>query len=242
MILQSLYRYYDILLRDPKTEIAPFGYSTVGVSFALNIDRHGELLDVLPLFVQVQRGKKTVERPRLMTVPEQTKRSSNIAPNFLCDNAAYVLGLSDKGGDYGRKRFQEFRSFNIELLKKADCEAARATLLFLDKYNPETVRIHPAIDKNRDVLLRGGNLVFLFEDKFVHDDLVIRQVWEDHLASRDAEHMQCLVTGQIGPVERLHPSLKGIRGGTTVWNNPCGFQRPRIRIVQSLSRAKLPGQ
>ena len=80
MILQSLNRYYDILLEDPDTKIAAFGYSTVGVSFALDISRDGELLNVLPLFDQVQRGKKMVEVPRTMIVPAQVKRAVNVAP------------------------------------------------------------------------------------------------------------------------------------------------------------------
>ena len=58
MILQSLNRYYDILLKDFDTKIAPFGYSSVGVSFALDISQDGELLNVLPLFEQVQRGHR----------------------------------------------------------------------------------------------------------------------------------------------------------------------------------------
>ncbi len=44
-----------------------------------------------------------------MNVPEQVKRSVNIAANFLCDNAAYVLGLTGKeakDSDYAQKRFR----------------------------------------------------------------------------------------------------------------------------------------
>ncbi len=92
MILQALNRYYDILLKDPDIEIAPFGYSTVGVSFALNISAEGELLDVLPLFAQEQRGKKTVEVPRPMVVPAAVKRSVNVAANFLWDNVDLCAG------------------------------------------------------------------------------------------------------------------------------------------------------
>jgi len=50
MILQSLNRYYDILLDDPDTKIAAFGYSAVGIGFALDISREGELLNVQPLY------------------------------------------------------------------------------------------------------------------------------------------------------------------------------------------------
>jgi CRISPR-associated protein Csd1 len=91
MILQALNRYYDILLEDLDTQVAAFGYSTVGVSFALDISGDGELLNVLPLFDRVERGKKTVEVPRTMILPAQVKRAVNIAPNFLWDNTTYVL-------------------------------------------------------------------------------------------------------------------------------------------------------
>lgn len=223
MILQSLYRYYNILLEDPRTEIAPFGYSTVGVSFALNISADGDLLDVLPLFDQVQRGKKTVEVPRRMTVPAQAKRSVNIAPNFLWDNAVYVLGLSDKDAAYWRIRFDSFRAHNIELLQGADSVVALAVLGFLERYDPEADQRHPAIEHYRDTLLKGGNLVFLFEGEFVHDDPAIRRAWEDYSQGQDAERMQCLVTGDIAPVERLHPSLKGVRGGQPTGTTLVGF-------------------
>jgi hypothetical protein len=35
MILQALTRYYDILLKDDESDIAPPGYSSTGVSFGL---------------------------------------------------------------------------------------------------------------------------------------------------------------------------------------------------------------
>ena len=128
MILQALNRYYDILLRDPHIEIAPFGYSTVGVSFALNISTEGKLLDVLPQFAQEQRGKKTIEVPRSMVVPAQVKRASNVTANFLWDNAAYVLGISDQDDAkprYSRERFEAFRESNSDLLANVDSVAPR---------------------------------------------------------------------------------------------------------------------
>lgn len=223
MILQSLYRYYHILLDDPQTEIAPFGYSAENVRFALNISADGDLLDVLPLYEQVQRGKKTNEVPRRMTVPARVERTVNIAANFLWDNAVYALGLSDRGTTYSRKRFAAFRAHNLELLEKANSDAASATLSFLAKYDPEVGQQHPAIIARRDDLLKGGNLVFLFEGKYVHDDPAISQVWEDYVQEQDAEWMQCLVTGDIAPVERLHASLKGVRGGQPSGTTLVGF-------------------
>jgi CRISPR-associated protein Csd1 len=235
MILQSLARYYDILAADPHTEIAPPGYSTVGVNFALNISVQGDLLDVFPLFNQEPRGKKMVDVPRRMEVPEQVKRASNIISNFLCDNNVYVLGLTDKEShdpEYALTRFTEFRSFNQELLLQADCDSARAVIAFLEKHDPSNARNHPLIAKNLEALLKGGNLVFMFRGAYAHNNPLIRQVWEAHLASRDSVKSQCLVTGEIAPIARLHPSLKRVRGAQPSGATLVGFNASAYESYQ----------
>lgn len=222
MILQSLARYYDIL-KGAGTGIAESGYSEENVSFALNISAEGDLLDVLPLFEQVQRGNKSFEVPHRMIVPVQVKRAVNVAANFLCDNPVYALGLSEKDASYRRKRFEAFRAHNIALLEQANSDAARAVLTFLTKYDQDALEQHPVIAARRADLLKGGNLVFLFEGQYVHNDLAIRQVWENYVQGRDAEQMQCLVTGDIAPIERLHARIKGVRGGQPIGTTLVGF-------------------
>ena len=215
MILQSLYNYYQILRKDPDVEIAEPGYSNAPVSYALNLSEQGDLLDIIPLSVPVQQGKKTVERPRRMNVPEQVKRSVNIAANFLCDNAAYVLGLTGKEAKdpaYAQKRFEAFRELNIAILEKANSPAACAVIAFLKKHNPQTASQHPVIANHLEGLLEGGNLIFQVQGEDVLDDPKIRQAWEEEYKTRQkAVVMQCLVTGEIEPIERLHPDIKGVR-------------------------------
>lgn len=226
MILQALNRYYDILCQDDSVEIARAGYSTVGVSFALNISEQGELLDVLPQFNQEQRGKKTVEVPRTMVVPAAVKRASNVAANFLWDNATYVLGVSardDVKPRHSQERFDAFRQLNSDILTHVDSSAARAVSAFLQQHNPAAAREHRAITNHLDALLKGGNLVFLVKGAFAHNDPHIRQAWADHLAEQDAEKMQCLVTGRVAPVARLHPSLKRVRGAQSSGATLVGF-------------------
>lgn len=226
MILQALNRYYDILLADPKSEIAPFGYSTVGVSFALNLSAEGELLDVLPLFDQVQRGKKTVDVPRSFILPQQVKRSVNVAPNFLWDNSVYVLGISDKDEtkpQYSSERFGAFCQLHRRLLEGLDSEISRSLYTFLDRYDPQEGRQHPAIVANLESLLKGGNLVFRVQGKFAHEDPIIRDAWESSQAGGDAVLMQCLVTGRKSPISRLHPSLKRVRGAQSSGATLIGF-------------------
>ena len=68
MILQSLVRYYEAL--EKKEKITSPGWCTAKVSFALDISEKGELLRVIPLKLEKQKGKKTVMEPQLLRVPE----------------------------------------------------------------------------------------------------------------------------------------------------------------------------
>lgn len=226
MILQALKRYYDILVDDPSIEIARFGYSAVGVSYALNISADGDLLDILPLFEQVQRGKKFVEVPRTMALPQQVKRSANVAPNFLWDNSVYVLGLSgpdESKSTYSTDRFNAFQQLHRTLLSGVDSHAAHALLAFLIRHEPSACRQHPVIAKHLDALLKGGNLVFLVDGRFVHEDPAIRRMWETYISGTNTDHMQCLVTGETVPIARLHPSLKRVRGAQPSGATLVGF-------------------
>lgn len=226
MILQALNRYYDILVQDTRTEIAPFGYSMVGVSFALNISADGELLDVLPQFSQEQRGTKMVEVPRSMLLPQQVKRSVNVAANFLWDNSVYVLGLAENDEakpTYSLERFKAFRQLHQTLLTGVNSEAGHAVLAFLERYDPRSIRGHPAVAQHLESLLKGGNLVFLFRGAFVHSDPATRRAWETHKTARGADQMQCLVTGEVVPIARLHPSLKRVRNAQSSGATLVGF-------------------
>ena len=215
MILQALNRYYDILQADKDIEVAEFGYGAINVSFALDISKKGKLLNVLPLFEQVQRGKKMRDMPRSMELPARVKRSVNIAPNFLWDNNVYVLGISEKDDskpDYSRDRFDAFCKLHTELLSESTSNAAQAMLSFLEAHDPATARQHPAIANHLETILKGGNLVFMFQGAFVHDDPVVRKIWETYKVNQETVRRQCLVTGKMESIARLHPSLKGVRG------------------------------
>ena len=219
MILQALYNYYTILCADPDVDIAEPGYSKAPVSHALNLSSDGKLIDIIPLFNLVQQGKKSVERPRRMNVPQQVKRSVNIEANVLCDNAAYVLGLTEKEAkdpNYARKRFESFRDRNIAILSKVNSGVACAIITFLRTYDPATAQKNPTIARHWNKLLEGGNLIFYVNGKNALDDPEIRQAWEQEYAStQDAAKMQCLVTGKIEPIARLHRDIKGVRGAQT---------------------------
>lgn len=241
MILQALYNYYQILLEDPEIEIAEPGYSNAPVSHALNLSLQGDMQDIIPLYVPVQIGKKKVEGPRRMNVPAQVKRSVNVTANFMCDNAVYVLGLTGKeakDAEYANKRFEAFRKHNVEILSKVESPAARAVIAFLQNHDPRTAREHPVIARHLKSLLEGGNLIFQVQGKNALDDIEIKRAWEEYKFGQDAVKMQCLVTGEIEPIARLHPSIKGVRDAQPTGASLVSFNE---RAYESYNRFKGQG-
>jgi CRISPR-associated protein Csd1 len=244
MVLQALTRYYDILADDPESGIALKGYCRTNISFALNISKTGELLDIFPLVQKVIRGKKEVEAPVSMIVPERVIRSSGISANFLCDSCAYVLGLSDKeakGPDYARKRFEAFQTTNKGILSNTDCDESRAIIAFLDTYEPDRARENPIIQRHMEELLKGGNIVFKLEGSkgYIHEVAEIRKAWERSNAdSTDAIMGQCLVTGKVAPIAILHPKLKGIKDANPTGASLVGFNS---RAYESYNRLNEQG-
>ncbi len=237
MILQALTRYYDILVNDEGSDIAPPGYSTVNVSFSLDLSAKGELLGIFPL-AREENGRKILQR---MLVPEQVNHTNKVSAFFLCDNSTYVLGISDREDpSYGVKRFEAFRQFNTDLLKSVDSAAAKALVAFLHNYTPLTSKNNPVIAKDMEGLLEGGRIVFQLHDGsgYIHNDPAVIHAWENSRAGTDAIIGQCLVTGDKSPIARLHPSLQGIRGAPATGVKLVSFNE---RAYESYNRVEEQG-
>ena len=223
MILQALTDYYRTL--EEKGEISPPGWGKVKVSYALCIGADGTLEQVVSVETEQARGKKTVLAPQLMVLPVPVKRTVGIAANFLCDNAAYLLGVDNNGKPQRTLEcFQACKALHEELLEGVDSPAARAVLAFFRTWQPEQAANHPALTVCWEELMAGGNLVFRYDNAFVHQDAPVRQAWDDHYqAVEDGPQMVCLVTGKKGPIARLHPSIKGIINGQAMGNSLVCF-------------------
>lgn len=211
MILQSLYNYYQVLLQE--NEVAEPGYSNALVSHAVNISKQGDLLDIIPLYVPAQQGKK--DRPRRLNVPEQFTRAGTAPkPYFMCDTSAFMLGVpeqKEKDTQYGLRRFEAFRQHNIEILSKVDSPFAHAVVAYLQTHDPKKAKDNVVIARHLEDLVQGNYLIFYIEGKDALSDPKIKRAWEDYALGREALEMQCLVTGEVEPIARTHPAIKGVR-------------------------------
>ena len=119
MILKSLTDLYEALSAEGKIE--KVGWSRAKISFSLVLDLQGNLLQVMDIREEKQRGKKTVFLPQEMSLPSPVKRSSGVAANFLWDSASYLLGADEKGKpERSRKCFEAARKKHEALLKNVE--------------------------------------------------------------------------------------------------------------------------
>ena len=212
MILQALTDYYQALEQAGKID-AP-GWAPVKVSYALLLSEDGTLEQVINIQTEQPRGKKMVSVPQIFSLPAPVKRTVGVAANFLCDNAGYLLGIDNKGKPQRtRACFEASKSLHERLLAEVDSPAARAVAAFFRSWNPDAAQEHPALTGHLEDLLSGGNLVFRTLDGYVHSDPAVRRAWDAAYQSEgDGPQGICLVTGELGPVEIVHPAIKNVAG------------------------------
>lgn len=241
MILQALTQYYEDLLRLGK--INRPGWSKQKLNYSLLLSEEGELLQLLHLQQEVQRGNKTVLGPQEMWVPSPVKRSSGIRPNFLCDTSSYLLGVDGKGkADRSIDCFAASKALHLQLLKEVDSPVARAIVRFFEHWDPSQAASHPALQEDWEELLQGGNLTFSLDKQFAALDPAIADAWTRHYedSSAEAEPIRCLVTGQTGTLARLHPSIKGVAGAQSSGASLVSFNAPAFCSFEHEQGANAP--
>ena len=241
MILQALTQYYEDLLRLGK--INRPGWSKQKLNYSLLLSEEGQLLQLLHLQQEVQRGNKTVLGPQEMWVPSPVKRSSGIRPNFLCDTSSYLLGVDGKGkADRSIDCFAASKALHLHLLREVDSPIARAIVRFFEHWDPSQAASHPALQEDWEELLKGGNLTFSLDKLFAAQDPAIADAWTRHYedSSDDAEPIRCLVTGQPGTLARLHPSIKGVAGAQSSGASLVSFNAPAFCSFEHEQGANAP--
>lgn len=241
MILQALTQYYEDLLMLGK--INRPGWSKQKLNYSLLLSEEGELLQLLHLQQEIQRGNKTVLGPQEMWVPSPVKRSSGIRPNFLCDTSSYLLGVDGKGkADRSIDCFAASKALHLHLLREVDSPIARAIVRFFEHWDPSQAASHPALQEDWEELLKGGNLTFSLDKLFAAQDPAIADAWTQHYedSSADAEPIRCLVTGQTGTLARLHPSIKGVAGAQSSGASLVSFNAPAFCSFEHEQGANAP--
>ena len=205
--LASLVRAYDRLAE--RGEAPAFGYSVEKIGFLIPLNDDGTVAGA-PIDLREGEGKK--KAPRLILAPQPTKRTSGIAPNFLWDKTSYALGVTAGEGRRTSEEHAAFVTRHKELLRNLDDEGLKALLRFLETWSPEDFTNLGWPDEMKD-----QNVVFSLESQRlknirIHDRPAARALWARLCSEDKKSEAACLVTGEHGPVARLHPAIKGVWG------------------------------
>ena len=232
MMLKALTDYYEVLAKKGKVEKQ--GWSKLNVSYGVVIDEEGTVQNIVPLFVKAERGKKLVDVPLNIAVPEHVKRAVNIAANYLCDNSTYIFGYeqkkkdSDKDSDRAKRCFEDCKRLHLEVLKDCNSQQSRAVINFFGKWNPDDTE--KVLDKfctekaKTEILTKGANLLLMPFEKKPTEYSDLTKAWDIHNADNSGENESvCLVTGKRMSIARLHPSVKGVRDASAMGASLVSF-------------------
>lgn len=201
-VLQALDRYYDRMAA--RGGAAPAGWSLEPVGVVLELSEDGVVLAVERW--QDERGKG-----RQVRVPKWFTRSgTGSTPNFLWDNAAYVLGLGTKDPAKTARDHAAFKELHLRELAGETDSGLAALRRFLEGWDTAS-GAPPGLD---DTLL-AMNIAFRLrgETRLLFERPAAKtHVERLQAADRSATEGFCLVRGARLPIVRLHPKIKGIDG------------------------------
>ena len=186
MILQALTQLFEDLTQQGK--ISRPGWSKAKISYALCLDESGALTYVVPLLREEQVGKKTQLRPTPIELPSPVTRTIGILPNFLWDNSSYILGVDEKGKkERSLACFRACMDLHHRLLDELDSPIAKALLAYFDTWQPESAREHPALADCWEDIMKGANLTFRVDGRFIWEDEAIRRAWDNYYGDIQGE-------------------------------------------------------
>lgn len=206
MILTALNNYYDRLVDQGVDNVPPYGFSQEKISYALIVNREGDLIDLYNLMITSGNDPE----PRIESVPKFEQKTSGIKPYFLWDKTSYVLGVSRSAKKRVADEHREFVAFHQELLRDLrDDDELGALCKFLHKWNPETFGKY---DFLTDEML-DSNVIFKLENKnsFIHENKEAKKAWRQYLEFINPRQGTCLITGESSSIARIHPSIKGVK-------------------------------
>lgn len=209
MILQSLAEYYHRKRGAESGALPDEGWERKEIPFIIVLDEQGNFIDWEDTRENV--GKK--KRARSFVVPQAVKRSLNISPNLLWDNAGYVLGVDTKDdADRAKAQHQAFIGHIKSAIQNWQTDKGVSCVVrFFENGNYDVLFQHERWNEIKEL---SGNISFRMQGDI---GLVCeRSIVKESLNSKGNKETvvgHCLVTGECDVVARLHPTIKGVWGG-----------------------------
>jgi CRISPR-associated protein Csd1 len=236
-LIAALTRAYETIPDLPR-----LGFVEQKISYVLRINSDGVPTGI-PDDIRSHASKKSVTPTILVPRAPGVTVTSGIHADFLWGKPGYVLGMRpiiDLEDEDAREKAQAkansktdrqhaaFKARNLALLTDASHPALVAFTKFLTSWNPATL---PDLGWPDD--MRDGALMIAFDDAststVLFDVPEAKAIWEKNCAPSDASQGVCLVTGTVGPVTRLHPTIKGVKGAQSSGAQLASYDKDAFR-------------
>ncbi len=233
MILQRLNELYDRLKDDERYRIPPVGYSSQRIGFRIVVAHDGRFCGVQDIRTETN-GQL---RARDLIVPGGDKPSGAVTEgsvgskvHLLRNDLPFLLGLKveEVGGEPtvspSPMAFEAFRERHLAVESQVDDEAFSAVCRFLESWDPQWAT---GIEDLEGLGKLQGVFQLQGEEGYVHEREAVRRWWDanwrDWTGAEEFPPVPCLVTGELTPPARIHPPVKGVRGGNPTGCSIVGF-------------------
>lgn len=224
MIFKSIVESYERLAA--QNIVPAFGSTQEKIGFCVVLDRDGNIKDISNLSNANDKKSKWM----LLTVPSSFKRSGiSPASFFLWDKAAFVFGVEQKVGSsvptLNLKAHKTFKTLHQARLADSTDEGLVAMRRFLENWKPAEWASCEFLSRHAPGVY-SANFVFRLDGelRYVHERPAARELVERYGEAEEALTGRCLVTGQMGPIARLHPAIKGVYGSQMAGASIVSFQ------------------
>lgn len=209
MILQALYEYYNRKASDPSNFIAPEGWEWKEIPYRIIISNDGKFIDI----EDTREGEGRNKRAKKFLVPQSVKRTVGNKANLLWDNLEYALGANPRNRDDVDDRFNLFKERIKNEIDVENVPSVKSLLIFLENEPIKQIEQILNVEKWEKILEENPFVVFKV-DKETHSCICddIRNITKLYDSEEDGI---CLITGDRSKIARLHPSIKGVKGGNT---------------------------
>lgn len=209
MILQALVNYYERLATGQE-KIPAYGWSSEKISYCIVLNDDGSVHHIEDVRLSQQVKNKTIRQPISLIVPVYPEgRTSGVKANYIWDNTAYVLGVSEKPNKLDEK-YQDFWN-NVRAFDASNSKALQVLQkfpIFWDKHKQEYTEWNTKDFLDSNIVFR----VLSLGNQFVHDCDEFKQQWNgilDHYLS-GLSGGQCLIDGSNTKIADLHNPIKGV--------------------------------
>ena len=234
MILKALYDYYQRKAADPNSHIAPKGWEWKEIPYRIVIDKNGNFVEIEDM--REGEGKR---RARKFLVPQSVKRTVGKAANLLWDNIEYALGANPRNREDKEERFNLFKD---RIRKEIDIDNSpnvQHLIRFLENDPIQQIENSGYAELWNKILEENPFIVFKIDEEqhnSICDDINnLKNSKED-----ESPDGVCLITGEKTNVARLHPSIKGVRGGNTQGGALVSYNLPAFNSYYKTQNYNAP--